>query len=64
LRAGQEGRAGRPGRKAGQEGKDRSLSAEELAIAAQALSLGLTLVTEDSVFEFVDGLKTEDWTVA
>jgi predicted nucleic acid-binding protein len=33
-------------------------------IAAHALSLGLTLVTHDQVFSFVDGLRTEDWTVA
>jgi tRNA(fMet)-specific endonuclease VapC len=33
-------------------------------IAAHALSLGLTLVTNDSAFSFVDGLKIEDWTVA
>jgi predicted nucleic acid-binding protein len=33
-------------------------------IAAHALSLGLTLVTHDSAFSFVAGLKTEDWTVA
>jgi predicted nucleic acid-binding protein len=33
-------------------------------IAAHALSLGLTLVTHDLAFSFVDGLKTEDWTVA
>jgi tRNA(fMet)-specific endonuclease VapC len=42
----------------------RVLSTEDLMIAAHALSLGLTLVTHDQVFSFVDGLKTEDWTVA
>jgi len=42
----------------------RVLSSEDLMIAAHALSLGLTLVTHDSVFSFVDGLRTEDWTVA
>jgi predicted nucleic acid-binding protein len=36
---------------------------ENLMIAAHALSLGLTLVTHDQVFSYVDGLKTEDWTV-
>jgi tRNA(fMet)-specific endonuclease VapC len=40
------------------------LSTADLMIAAHALSLGLTLVTHDKVFSFVDGLKTEDWTVA
>jgi predicted nucleic acid-binding protein len=33
-------------------------------IAAHALSLGLTLVTSDSVFSYVAGLKIEDWTMA
>jgi tRNA(fMet)-specific endonuclease VapC len=42
----------------------RVLSSEDLMIAAHALSLGLTLVTHDLAFAFVDGLKTEDWTVA
>jgi|CZKF01.1.fsa_nt_gi tRNA(fMet)-specific endonuclease VapC len=42
----------------------RVLSTEDLMIAAHALSLGLTMVTNDSAFSFVDGLKTEDWTVA
>jgi len=47
-----------------QERKGKPLSTEDLMIAAHALSLGLTLVTNDSAFSFVDGLKTEDWTVA
>jgi tRNA(fMet)-specific endonuclease VapC len=47
-----------------QERKGRPLSVEDLMIAAHALSLGLTLVTHDEVFSFVDGLKTEDWTIA
>jgi tRNA(fMet)-specific endonuclease VapC len=42
----------------------RVLSTEDLMIAAHALSLGLTLVTHEQAFSFVDGLKTEDWTVA
>jgi tRNA(fMet)-specific endonuclease VapC len=42
----------------------RPLSIEDLMIASHALSLGLTLVTHDAAFSFVDGLKTEDWTVA
>jgi tRNA(fMet)-specific endonuclease VapC len=50
--------------RAGQERKGRPLSHEDLMIAAHALSLGLTLVTHDLVFSFVDGLRTEDWTVA
>lgn len=40
------------------------LSTEDLMIASHALSLGLTLVTHDAAFSFVEGLKTEDWTVA
>jgi tRNA(fMet)-specific endonuclease VapC len=50
--------------RADQERKGRPLSVEDLMIAAHALSLGLTLVTHDQVFAHVDGLKTEDWTVA
>ena len=45
-----------------QERKGLPLSVEDLMIAAHALSLGLTLVTHDNAFSFVDGLKTEDWT--
>jgi tRNA(fMet)-specific endonuclease VapC len=47
-----------------QERKGRPLSVEDLMIAAHGLSLGLTLVTHDGAFSSVDGLKTEDWTVA
>ena len=43
--------------------KGRVLRTTDLMIAAHALSLGLTLVTHDSVFAFVDGLETEDWTI-
>ncbi len=50
--------------RATQEKKGRPLSHEDLMIAAHALSLNLTLVTHDQVFSFVDGLKTEDWTMA
>jgi tRNA(fMet)-specific endonuclease VapC len=50
--------------RAAQESKGRRLSHEDLMIAAHALALGLTLVTHDQVFAFVDGLKTEDWTIA
>jgi tRNA(fMet)-specific endonuclease VapC len=49
--------------RADQNRKGRPLSIEDLVIAAHALSLGLTLVTHDQVFSFVDGLKTEDWTI-
>lgn len=47
-----------------QRRKGKPLSTEDLMIAAHALSLGLTLVTHDSAFSLIDGLKTEDWTVA
>jgi tRNA(fMet)-specific endonuclease VapC len=50
--------------RADQERKGRPLSVEDLMIAAHALSLGLTLVTHESVFAYVDGLKTEDWTTS
>jgi tRNA(fMet)-specific endonuclease VapC len=50
--------------RADQERKGLPLSVEDLMIAAHALSLGLTLVTHDSVFSYVDNLKTEDWTTA
>ena len=49
--------------RAEQERKGRPLSVEDLMIAAHALSLGLTLVTHDGAFSFMDGLKTEDWTI-
>jgi tRNA(fMet)-specific endonuclease VapC len=49
--------------RADQQRKGRPLSTEDLMIAAHALSLGLTLVTHDGAFSYVDGLKTEDWTV-
>jgi tRNA(fMet)-specific endonuclease VapC len=44
--------------------KGHVLSTTDLMIAAHALALGLILVTHDQVFAYVDGLKTEDWTVA
>jgi tRNA(fMet)-specific endonuclease VapC len=50
--------------RAAQERKGRPLSHEDLMFASHALSLGLTLVTRDTSFSFVGGLKTEDWTVA
>ena len=50
--------------RAAQERKGRRLSHEDMMIASHALSLGLTLVTADKAFSYVDGLRTEDWTVA
>jgi tRNA(fMet)-specific endonuclease VapC len=47
-----------------QRRKGKPLSTEDLMIAAHALALGLTLVTHDAAFSYVDGLNTEDWTVA
>jgi tRNA(fMet)-specific endonuclease VapC len=49
--------------RAEQERKGRPLSLEGLMIAAHALSLGLVLITNDQAFRFVQGLKTEDWTL-
>jgi tRNA(fMet)-specific endonuclease VapC len=34
----------------------------DLMIAAHAVSLGVTLITNDRAFAQVQGLKTEDWT--
>jgi tRNA(fMet)-specific endonuclease VapC len=34
----------------------------DMLIAAQALALGVVLVTHDRVFQRVKGLKIEDWT--
>jgi tRNA(fMet)-specific endonuclease VapC len=48
--------------RAEQDRKGRPLSAEDLMIAAHALSLGLILVTSDRAFSHVEGLRTEDWT--
>jgi tRNA(fMet)-specific endonuclease VapC len=50
--------------RANQVRKGLPLSTEDLFIAAHALSLNLTLITHDAAFSFIDGLKTEDWTVA
>ena len=49
--------------RAEQERKGRPLSVEDLMIAAHALSRGLILITNDQAFRFVEGLKTEDWTI-
>ena len=49
--------------RADQKRKGRPLIVEDMLIAAHALSQGFILVTHDQVFSFVDGLKTEDWTV-
>jgi tRNA(fMet)-specific endonuclease VapC len=50
--------------RAEQKRKGRPLATEDLMIAAHAMSLGLILVTNDAAFSFVDGLKTEDWTIS
>ena len=49
--------------RAAQERKGQLLSHEDLMIASHALSFGITLVTADRAFSFVDGLRTEDWTI-
>jgi tRNA(fMet)-specific endonuclease VapC len=43
--------------------RGKPLDAEDLMIASHALSLGLTLVTHDQAFSFIDGLRVQDWTV-
>ena len=40
-----------------------SLDENDLWIAATALSVGAVLVTMDSDFRRVDGLRMEDWTI-
>jgi tRNA(fMet)-specific endonuclease VapC len=50
--------------RAAQKRKGRPLRHEDLMIASHALALGLTLVTRDAAFSFVEGLKTEDWTIS
>ena len=42
--------------------KGKPLVNLDLLIAAHALTLGIVLVTNDSAFAQVDGLKIEDWT--
>jgi tRNA(fMet)-specific endonuclease VapC len=49
--------------RADQERKGRPLSVEDLMIGSHALSQGLILVTNDKAFSFVEGLRTEDWTL-
>jgi len=48
--------------RAGLERKGLTLAAMDLQIAAHALSLGATLVTNDAAFAQIPGLATEDWT--
>jgi tRNA(fMet)-specific endonuclease VapC len=49
--------------RAAQESKGRPLSHEDLMFASHALSLGLTLVSGDTAFSLVTGLRTENWTI-
>jgi tRNA(fMet)-specific endonuclease VapC len=44
------------------EGSGEPMGNLDLMIAAQALALGLVLVSSDAVFRRVRGLKIEDWT--
>jgi tRNA(fMet)-specific endonuclease VapC len=44
------------------EGAGEPMGNLDLMIAAQALALGLVLVSSDAVFRRVRGLKIEDWT--
>ena len=45
------------------EKKGMSVSDNDLWIAATTLALGVTLVSRDTDFKHVDGLRVEDWTV-
>lgn len=45
------------------QNEGKTLGNLDLLIAAHALSLGLTLVTNDRAFSQGCGLKTEDWSV-
>lgn len=44
------------------EARGKPMEISDLMIGAHALALNLTLVTNDHVFERVDGLNLEDWT--
>lgn len=44
--------------------RGHALSALDMLIAAHALSIGATLVTNDRAFRFVPSLAVEDWSAA
>lgn len=44
------------------EREGRLMGSLDMMIAAHALALGLTLITNDRAFERIKRLKTEDWT--
>jgi tRNA(fMet)-specific endonuclease VapC len=46
------------------ERRGTPLSPLDMLIAAHALSVGATLVSNDHAFRFVPGLRVEDWTQA
>lgn len=47
---------------AAQQKSGKPLSIADTMIAAHALALGLTLVTNDKAFSHIKGLRVEDWT--
>lgn len=47
--------------RASQEKQGRSIGANDLWIAAQAIALDATLVTDDRAFSQISGLKIENW---
>lgn len=47
---------------AAQHSQGKPLSPVDTLIAAHAVALGATLVTNDQAFRFVKGLRIEDWT--
>ncbi len=48
--------------RAAQQRGGKALAASDLLIASHAVATEATLVTNDSAFSYVEGLKTEDWT--
>ncbi len=49
------------GLRAGLEAQGRTMGANDLLIAAHALTLQSILITDDQAFARVDGLKVENW---
>jgi len=43
--------------------KGLTLDENDLWIAATALALGAILISRDSDFQYIEGLKVEDWTL-
>jgi tRNA(fMet)-specific endonuclease VapC len=50
--------------RAGLEASGTPMGGMDTLIAAHALAIGATLVTNDQAFRRIDGLRVEDWTTA